>query len=214
MTSSFATVLDASRGWDPSWTYTAEQWNPITYDEAKVAHDIRAYRGAKKYSELYAWDYIRDKKPHFDFVTLIPPMVFGPVVHPVAEVSKLNMSNLDIWNIAAGQDYPEQRVPLWVDVRDLAVAHVEALLRPEASNRRFTIASPEKFSHQQIADIIRQEFDWAKGVVKKGDEGAPLRGSSNLDGTTTADVLGVTYRPFKDCIVESVAQFKQIAQRG
>lgn len=214
ITSSFGAVLDVSRLSDPTWTFTAEHWNPITYDEAKVSKDILAYRGAKKYSELYAWDYIRDRKPHFDIAVLIPPMVYGPIVHPIAKVADLNMSSLDIWTIAEGNDYPSQRIYAWVDVRDLAVAHVEALLRPEASNRRFMVSAPEKFSHQLIADVIRQEFDWAGDVVKKGSEGAPVPPTFNLDGETAGKALGLKYKTFKDCVVDAVTQFKEIAQRG
>ncbi|TCD61600.1 hypothetical protein EIP91_008186 [Steccherinum ochraceum] len=213
ITSSFATVLTPSRGWDPTWKYTAEQWNPITYDEAKASHDIDAYRGAKKYSELYAWDYIRDHKPHFDLATIIPPMVFGPIVHSLAKISDLNVSNKEIWNVASGAEYPLQRVPGWVDVRDLAFAHVEALVRPEASNRRFLVAAPEKYSYRLAADIIRKEFDWAKDVTRKGDEGAALPPSYTLDGETAADVFGFKYRSFKDCIVDAVTQFREIAER-
>lgn len=190
-TSSFATVLDVQRGWAPGWTYTAEQWNPITYEQAKASKDIQAYRGAKKFSELYAWDYIRDNKPHFDFVSIIPPMVYGPIVHPLAKISDLNMSSMDLWDVASGKDYPEQRVPVWVDVRDLAQAHVQALITPEASNRRFTIAAPEKWSMQRLADILREEFDWAKDVVKKGEEGAAFWPSYTLDGATAGQILGV-----------------------
>ncbi|KAH8100875.1 3-beta hydroxysteroid dehydrogenase/isomerase family protein [Cristinia sonorae] len=212
MTSSFATVLDASRGWQADWTYTAEHWNPITYDEAKVRKDIVAYRGAKKYSELYAWDYIRDKKPHFDLVTIIPPMVYGPIAHPISDISKLNMSNMDLWTIASGKDYPEQRVPFWVDVRDLALAHVLALEKPEASNRRFIVTAPEKFSHEAAANIMREEFTWAKDVVKT-EKSRSSPESFRLDGWTASKELGFTYRAFKESVVDSVKQFKEIAER-
>ncbi|TCD61668.1 hypothetical protein EIP91_008116 [Steccherinum ochraceum] len=212
MTSSFATV-DATRGWDPALRYTAKDWNPITYDEAKVSHGIEAYRGAKKYSELYAWDYIRDKKPHFDLVTLIPPMVFGPFVHSVSKAADLNSSVKDIYDVASGAEYPLQRTLAWVDVRDLAYVHVEALVRPEASNRRFLVVSPEQFSYQLMADVVRKEFDWAKDVVKKGDEGAALPPCYTLDGETTAEVFGFKYRSFKNCIVDAVTQLHEFAER-
>lgn len=198
---------------DPSWTYTAEQWNPITYEEAKKSKGLDAYRGSKKFAELYAWDYIRDNKPHFDLVTILPPVVFGPVVHPVDKISDLNASSLDTWAVASGQEYP-LRGPAWVDARDLAVAHVEALLRPEAGNRRFTVAAPEKFWHQKTVDIIRAEFDWAKEVVKEGNPGAPLPASFTLDGTTAGEVLGITYRSYKETVVDAVKTLKEIEKRG
>jgi len=213
-TSSFAAVIDVSHVSDPTFTFVAEHWNPITYEEAAACNDIRAYRGAKKFSELYAWDYVRDHEPHFDIAVIIPPMVFGPIVHPIAKITDLNVSSMYLWVIADGQDYPEQRGPIWVDVRDLAFAHAEALLRPEASNRRFLISAPEQYSFQRAADVIRQEFNWAKDVVKKGNEGEPLPNGVKADGETAGKALGIHYRPFKESVVDAITQFKQIAERG
>ncbi|KAI0073870.1 NAD(P)-binding protein [Panus rudis PR-1116 ss-1] len=214
LTSSFAAVFDVSQGPRPGWTYTSEHWNPITYDEAKAADAVQAYRGAKKYAELTAWDCVRNEKPHFDLVTICPPLVFGPLAHPISNLSELNESNRALWQIASGVDpLPTARVPAWVDVRDLAVAHVESLLRPEVSNRRFLVSSPEKFTYQRVADVIRAEFDWAKDKVTKGEEGAPLPETFDIDGTTASEALGFTYRKFRQSIVDTITQFKGIEAR-
>ena len=213
-TSSFAAVFDVPRGLGPGWTYTSEDWNPITYEEARTSDAVNAYRGAKKYAELATWDCIRNDKPHFDLVTLCPPLVFGPVAHPVSKTAELNESSRVLWEIASGANpLPVARVPSWVDVRDLAVAHVEAMLRSEVGNRRFLISSPQKFTYQNVADILRQEFDWAKEQVTKGDEGAPLPKTFDLDGETAAKALGFEYRDFKQCILDSISQFREIHTR-
>ncbi|TCD63098.1 hypothetical protein EIP91_006002 [Steccherinum ochraceum] len=214
ITSSFAAVFDISRGWDPSWTYTADQWNPVTYDEAKADHGIGSYRGAKKLSERYAWDYVRDHKPTFDLVTLVPPIVFGPIAHPITKITQLNSSNQDIWAIASGKDYPQQRGPVWVDVRDLAYAHVQALFKLEAGGSRFLVGAPEKFSYQKVADIARSEFDWAKDVVQRGEEGKPLPPSFGFDGETAGKLFGLTYRSFRDSMIDAIKQFKELAHQS
>ena len=130
ITSSFAAVMDINRKAPPYFTYTAEDWNPLTYEESidPSTSAVVAYRGSKKFAELEAWNYIKEKKASFDIVTLCPPMTFGPVVHPVDGVEKLNESNKMLWNVASGAPLPVARVPFWVDVRDLAKAHVEALM--------------------------------------------------------------------------------------
>ncbi|CAL1716032.1 unnamed protein product [Somion occarium] len=213
-TSSFAAVFNPSGGASRGFTYTSDVWNPITFEEAKNADPVQAYRGAKKYAEQAAWDCIRNDKPHFDLVTFCPPLVFGPLAHPITKVSELNESNKHLWAIAARVDpLPVARVPVWVDVRDLAFAHVEALLRPEISNRRFTIASPEHFTYQRVADVLREELDWAKEQVTKGEEGAPLPETFDVDGKTVAEALGFQYRSFKQTILDAVTQFKVIHER-
>lgn len=213
-TSSFAAVFNISRGLGPGYTYTGDDWNPITYEEAKSSDPVFAYRGSKKYAELAAWDCIRNDKSHFDLVTFCPPLVFGPVAHPMLKVADLNESSRGLWEIASGVDpLPVARVPSWVDVRDLAFAHVEAMLRPEVSNRRFLIASPQKFTYQRVADILRQELDWAKENVTKGEENAPLPETFDIDGETVAKALDFKYRDFKECVLDAVTQFREIHAR-
>ncbi|EKM58464.1 uncharacterized protein PHACADRAFT_89984 [Phanerochaete carnosa HHB-10118-sp] len=215
-TSSFAALINASLLANPpaGLTFTAADWNPITYEEGLTGPAISAYRVGKKEAELRAWHCVREEKPQFDLVTICPPLVFGPVVHPVARTAELNHSVTDLWRIACGAyPYPPIRTVIWADVRDVAVAHVEALLRPEVSNMRFTLASPEGFTNQLIADIMREEFDWAKQAVVEGTPGAPVPEWPRADGWTASEKLGFTYHTLRECIVDSIRQFKEIEQR-
>lgn len=208
ITSSFASVLDINRK-DPSFfTYTGRDWNPLSYDEAidPATSAVVAYRGSKKFAELEAWKFLESRKPNFDIVTLCPPMTFGPVVHPVRRVEDLNESNATLWKIAKGEKpLPVARVPFWIDVRDLAEAHVQALLRPEASNKRYTPASPEYFSYSLAANIMLGEFPWAKGQVSE-EADQKIDKSHGLDGKTVTMDLGVWYRSFKDTVRDLVSQ--------
>lgn len=214
ITSSFGAVFDASQGTRVGYTYTSADWSPVTFEEAKTSGPVVGYRGAKKYAELAAWDYVREHKPHFDIAIICPTLVFGPVAHPLARMSDINESNAGVWAIASGKDIPTARVPCWVDVRDVAKAHVEALVRPEASQKRFLVSAPEKFAYQRIADIIRQEFPWTKEEVQKGNEGAPIPDFYDVDGEEAAKALGLQYRTLKESIVESVTQFKEINEHA
>lgn len=132
-------------------------------------------------------------------------MTFGPVVHPVKRVEDLNESNAMLWNIAKGEKLPVARVPFWIDVRDLAKVHVEALVRKEVGNKRFVPASPEKFSYSMAAEIMREEFDWAKEKVSREEE-QKVDDSHGLDGETAKRELGVRYRSFKETVVDLVSQ--------
>lgn len=206
ITSSFAAVVDIKRQYATRHEYTAKDWNPQSYEESvdNSSTAVVAYRGSKKFAELAAWDFVEDEKPGFDIVTLCPPMTFGPPVHPVSDISQLNESNATLWQVARGQDLPTARVPFWIDGRDLARAHVEALLRPEAGNKRYTITAPERFSYQAAADIIEAHFDWAKGKVRRPDVRQEIDDSYDLDGHTVADELGLSYRSFEDSVVDTI----------
>ncbi|ORY60781.1 NAD dependent epimerase/dehydratase [Pseudomassariella vexata] len=213
ITSSFASVIDINRRTPPYFTYTADDWNPLTYEEAAdpSSSAVIAYRGSKKFSELEAWNFIKEKKPQFDIVTLCPPMTFGPVVHPVSKVEDLNESNAMLWKVASGANpMPVSRVPFWIDVRDLAQAHVEALLRPEVRNKRFTTTAPERFSYGLAARIMVDKFPWVKGQVMESVQ--PLDGSYGLDGETAAKCLGFSYRRFKETVEDLIEQVYEMSQ--
>lgn len=213
ITSSFASVLDADRKGPPYFTYTGNDWNPLTYEESTHPDTtpVIAYRGSKKFAELEAWKYAKEKQPPFDIVALCPPMTFGPVVHPVAGVNKLNVSNAMLWGIACGEKpLPVSRVPFWIDVRDLAEAHVGAVLTADVGNRRYIPASPERFSYGQAAKIMASEFSGLDGKVTLEDQ--PIDTSHGLDGETAAQDLGFQYHAFKDTVCDLVSQALEMSR--
>ncbi|KAL5355638.1 hypothetical protein BJX96DRAFT_184234 [Aspergillus floccosus] len=206
LTSSFASVLDANRKAPPYFTYTGADWNPLTYEESvdKATSAVIAYRGSKKFAELAAWKYVREKKPAFDLVALCPPMTFGPVAHPVSSVQRLNESNAMLWKVASDSPLPVARVPFWVDVRDLAAAHVGALLTEGVGGRRYTPAAPERFSYAVAARIIAEEFSGLKDCVYQDEQ--VIDESHGLDGKTASRELGYSYRSFRETVRDLVAQ--------
>ncbi|KAI1011754.1 hypothetical protein LB503_004850 [Fusarium chuoi] len=211
ITSSFASVLDAGRKAPPYFTYTGDEWNPLSYEESvdPGTSAVIAYRGSKKFAELKAWDFVAKEKPSFDLVTLCPPMTFGPIRHPITKLDALNESNKMLFKIACGEaPLPVARVPFWVDVRDLAKAHVEALLRPEAGGKRYIPASPERFTYSKAASIIGSHFAWAADKVSKEVQ-APDE-SHGVDGETAGRELGLDYIPFTRTVVDLIIQVKDM----
>jgi hypothetical protein len=150
-----------------------------------------------------------------------PPLIFGPWVHPLGPsgLASLNDSNRQIRNIVCG-DYrhsrlPEALSPLWVDVRDAALAHVEAALRldSEPSSGRYATCSPERFNYHVLGEIMREEFpEWAEEILPLREEIPPFKNIS-LDGTLVTRDFGVAYRGFRECIVALVGQLREHALR-
>lgn len=79
ITSSFAAIINSTKGFWPGHTYSEEDWNPITREEAEE-NPMQGYRGSKTFAEKAAWDFLEKEKPNFTIATINPPMVFGPVV--------------------------------------------------------------------------------------------------------------------------------------
>ena len=206
-------MLDLNRKAPPYFNYTGGDWNPLTYEEAAhpSTNAVVAYRGAKKFAELEAWNFVEQGKRGFDLVALCPPMTFGPVVHPVSGVEKLNESNSMLWKVASGASpLPVTRVPFWIDVRDLAQAHVGALDLEAVRQGRYTLASPERFSYGMVARIIAEEFPELKDGVSQEDQ--VIDESHGLDGETAAKDLRYQYHSFKETVRDLVSQALKMKQ--
>ena len=154
----------------------------------------------------------------FNLTVFCPPLIFGPWVHPLGAsgLGSLNYSNLQIRNIVRGDfrssHLPHPLAPLWVDVRDVALAHAEAALQLDpsgpSSNGRYATCSAEKFNYHLVGEIIRKEFpEWAEDVLPPREDIPPFMNIS-LDGIPVTKDLGVTYRSFRECIVDLVRQLR------
>jgi nucleoside-diphosphate-sugar epimerase len=67
-TSSCGAVLNVSLGLAPGKTYTPEDWNPTTYEEAAEGGPGLAYVGSKAVAEKAMWAWMKENEPStFDF---------------------------------------------------------------------------------------------------------------------------------------------------
>ncbi|KAF7545559.1 hypothetical protein G7Z17_g9087 [Cylindrodendrum hubeiense] len=176
MTSSFGAVLDMGRAESTPYTYSSSDWNPITYSEAAdpAATPQDAYRGSKVFAEQEAWNFVKNEKPQFDLVTLCPSMIFGPIAGTLNSPQDLGESNSMLWKVATGgpsNPLPPARFNFWIDVRDLAEIHVQALLNPKAGGKRYIPVSPEKFNYQLVSEIMVQDVpEIPNDSVSKGQQ--------------------------------------------
>lgn len=86
-------------------------------------------------------------------------MIYGPPLYPPSSLEGLNESNSQLWKIiSSGKDaeVPDAHTPLFVDVRDIALAHILALESPKAANQRYLVASSQ-YSNQEVLDPQRFE---------------------------------------------------------
>ncbi|OAA37067.1 NADPH-dependent methylglyoxal reductase GRE2 [Beauveria brongniartii RCEF 3172] len=136
ITSSFASMMDGSKGLWPGHTYSEKDWNPITAEQA-LENPRVGYPASKTFAEKAAWDFITNEKPGFTLATILPPLVFGPAVQSLSSLKELNTSNQFIFSFTAGaakDGIPPTTNPLFVDVRDVAFAHVKAIETAEAGS--------------------------------------------------------------------------------
>jgi len=147
MTSSTASVLWGHKR-DGSETYDESHWTALT-------SEVGPYEQSKTLAEHAAWDYVNGLGPaeRFEFVTLNPGLILGPVLNDHASVSGEVVRKLLSGEFPGCPDLGFAAV----DVRDVASAHVTALTHPKAPGQRFILAI-EHASMLQIAEILARHF--------------------------------------------------------
>lgn len=214
ITSSFAAVLNQADVPYVGHTYSEADWNPVTKEQA-LENPSYGYRASKTFAEKAAWDFVEKEKPNFSLATLNPPMVFGPVVHYLNSLSSLNTSNERIRDFIQGKSkdaIPETTVPIWVDVRDLAVAHVNAMEFPEAAGKRF-FATAGYFTNREIVEVVRKNFpEYADALPKEDVQGGgfPEAGWAKLDNSRIQSVLKIKFRSLEESMVDLVKSLQKV----
>ncbi len=139
-TSSIAAITDEP---DNKTVFTEKEWNTMS------SLDRNPYHYSKTLAELAAWDFIMKRKPAFDLVAINPFMVIGPSLSP-----GLNTTNKIIRDIMTGV-YPGIMDINWgfVDVRDVAKAHILAMETAEASGRYLCAA--ESMQMRELVALLK-----------------------------------------------------------
>lgn len=161
-------------------------------------------------AEKAAWDFITNEKPQFDLATICNTYTFGPIQRQLPTLDAINTSNLRIRDLALGKmrEKLEPTAPVFtfVDVRDVALAHVRAILTPEAGGKRFYVVGGY-FSNKRLADVIRAAgFPGLEGRlpsvgVAVDDFPVDVYG---FDNTRSREVLGIEYRGLEESVVDTV----------
>jgi nucleoside-diphosphate-sugar epimerase len=232
ITSSFAAIVNPEKGNWPGHVYSEEDWNPMTMEQALHGDKMTTYRASKTFAERTAWDFVEEHKPGFDLVTLCPPMVYGPIIN-VQNLSSINTSNERMWKFLNGEVKTIEPMttghPLWVDVRDLASAHLSAYETQAAGGKRFFIVADELYSNQDIADAFRkvlpptlllatssdpfQHFPELKDKIPEGEPGKGFTAEAgsfySQNNARSKEILHLTYRTFESCMAGTLAPTAQ-----
>lgn len=203
VTSSFAAM--ARHGNHPL-VYDESIWSFLTVQDAEHQGLFVAYSASKTLAEQAAWNFINQEKPNFTLTTLTPPAVFGPFVHYLESLNAINTSNTLTRNLVQGKmrdSLPPSPIFLWVDVRDLAAAHVKALEQPRASGKRIFVVAGF-YRNSEIADAINRNFPQLRDRLPANYTAEPTTFPYGIDNSLSKEILGLQYRSLEECVRDSV----------
>ncbi len=217
LTSSMAAITDEP---DSNHVLTEADWN------TKSSEDRNSYYFSKTLAEREAWHFVEQRGHPFPLVAINPFLVIGPSM-----TRTLNTSNKVLADMLNGA-YPGILDIAWgfVDVRDVARAHLLAMERMDASGRYLCAA--ETLSMRQVAALLRAKgfgghklpkfpLDSAVGnwIVRLGAGFQPKGVASYVrthvgrtpvfDNSKIRRELGLAFRPVEESILDAVADLQK-----
>jgi len=147
LTSSMAAITDEP---ESDHVLTEADWN------TKSTLDRNAYYLSKTLAEKEGWRFVEEEKTSFDLVVINPFLVIGPSYSP-----GVNTSNQLFVDLLKGT-YPGIMNLTWgfVDVRDVALAHVLAMETPSAKGRY--ICAAETIAMRDVVALLAEK-GWGEG---------------------------------------------------
>jgi dihydroflavonol-4-reductase len=163
VTSSMAAITDEP---DSAHVLTEADWN------TRSTLQRNPYYLSKAAAERAAWEFMDAAPRSFDLVVVNPYLIIGPEIGP-----GINTSNQVLVDMTNGT-YPAIMALAFgfVDVRDVATAHVLALGTPSAHGRY--ICAGDVVSMREVVGLMREQLPAAVPL--------PTRGMDNALGTAVA----------------------------
>jgi len=176
LTSSMAAITDSPKG-----LLTEQVWN------TKSSLKRNPYYFSKVEAERAAWTFVATNNPKLDLVVINPFMVMGPSFSP-----QLGESASALRSVIDGS-YPAILALDWgyVDVRDVAKAHILAMEKPNANGRYVTF--DHKISMKELCTFLKENYPQFKGVPSSSLECGPgnalMKLAANFQSSGVKDYL-------------------------
>ncbi|KAM0008931.1 putative cinnamyl-alcohol dehydrogenase [Helianthus debilis subsp. tardiflorus] len=194
VTSSLAAVAFNTRPKTPE-VVIDETWfsDPDFCKEKKLWYVL-----SKTLAEDAAWKFAEEKG--MDIVTINPAMVIGPLLQPT-----LNTSAESIANLLKGSETYSNSISGWVNVKDVANAHIQAFEIPSASGRYCLVESV--VHNSELVQILKKLYPSSPLPQKCADDKsfAPTFQVSK----EKVKSLGIEYIPLEQSLKETVESLRE-----
>jgi len=141
--------------------------------------------------------------------------IFGPNLHQVDKPEDLNTSSLKWFDMFFNPAVTEQDLysgVSWVDVRDVAAAHVAALEKEEAGDERILVSAPA-ITNQEFVEAAKRAAAslGIKGVQTGIRNYDPAKGTprSRFNEEKRNRILGIKITSVDDSVRDTIADFKE-----
>ncbi|RDH15379.1 hypothetical protein M747DRAFT_346197 [Aspergillus niger ATCC 13496] len=175
---------------------------------------VPGYNVSNTRAEAAAWQFMEKAKPGFDLTGINPDIITGPMIHPIHGPKSINETKH--FAIASFNDGTHKRIEgvtflfyHFVDVRDVARSHVDALKNPAAANQHVLLIAG-LISPQLVVNTIRQNFPSLKDRVPEGNPSQVLPSDVHPTGWDTRISLDILAKGSRDGRQEYIELEKSI----
>ena len=212
LTSSVAAIFDTL---EEKTYYDETDWSDP--ENPSISH----YSKSKTLAERAAWDFVKNEGNPFELAVINPALVIGPSLS-----GDLGESNKAIAMVVTGK--MPVAVPLqfgYVDVRDVATAHVLAMQNSNSNGERFALAEKDLW-YKDVAKVLRDNgFDkaptfnvpvWLAKILANFSKELKItlpylgRVRSVKNTSKAKDILGWNPRPAEQSIIDIAEQIKEM----
>lgn len=215
LTSSVASVYGDAREIEKAGTFDESHWN----ESSNLSYNPYPY--SKMVAERKAWQ-MAEAQDRWDLVVINPGFVMGPSL-----TNRKDSTSIDFMIQLAGGKMKSGAPNLYfgfVDVRDIARAHIQAGFKSEASGRHILVA--DTLSIYEMGQIVKKtypELPAPKGVLPNFVLylAGPMMGFSwkylkknlgyqlKFDNSYSINDLGIDYLPIEKTLSDHVAQLRE-----
>jgi len=202
-----------------SRVFSSKEWLPLGREDAiKANHNYISYCVGKKVAEQALWQFVQEEKPSFHITNFMPPLIWGPMLQPVASASKVNFSNTLIHAImnsksSEGGKVTNTAFPGCIDVRDLAKLHILALTTPGAANKRFVVGHPVLFNEVAAALRADASLGIADRIGEDNDEASTLT-LPRMDVSEVEEAFKYKWTPIEKTVRDTAASLLEIEKKA
>jgi nucleoside-diphosphate-sugar epimerase len=195
---------------------TNDTWLPYSREQARAMHnDFINYCSGKKEGELAIWDFVKANQPRFTVTVFLPALIFGPPIEPVKGGAKgVHFSTALVYALFNGtnEKIPPTMFPSYIDVRDLAVAHVRALTEPKVANKRLTIGGFPLTSTAMVHSLAKVPELKGRLPAESGEDKNVVPARIVADEGNT--LLNMKFRSFDETMADTAARLLELEQQA
>jgi nucleoside-diphosphate-sugar epimerase len=169
---------------------------------------MEAYFASKTLSRITTKQFMEKERPGFEFVNLLPTVVFGPDELATNVTELMTSSRAMVLGALMDMTMPEM-IGASVHVDDVAKAHIDGLKPSVPGNKDYILSSdaPEGICWDDAKRVVQRNFPGAveKGVLKL--EGRMGTRTWRLDTRETEEAFGWEHVSFEETVKELVRQY-------